>query len=217
MDAGLRTLAIQAGTPFLRFYGWTESAVTFGYSQKWDSVRAACGEEPGLVRRETGGGIVDHRHDLTYAFALPSCHQCSDWSAIQIYCRLHEALANALHRQGIDAELAPCRTPDVASPGLATACFQRAEPSDVISPENGRKIAGAAMRRHGRTLLVQGSLDRHALPSDWNDAPFKEYFTEEILRFLGRETRSMIVSWPDDVPSADLLEQFRADSWNQKR
>ncbi|MGH8021640.1 MAG: lipoyl protein ligase domain-containing protein, partial [Opitutaceae bacterium] len=59
----------------LRHYGWRRPAFTFGYSQKIEFVRERLphGEagELDLARRPSGGGLVDHREDWTYALVLP--------------------------------------------------------------------------------------------------------------------------------------------------
>ena len=61
-----------------RHYGWRAPAFTFGYSQRIAFVReqlaaAVAGEvrPPELCRRPTGGGVVDHRDDWTYALVIP--------------------------------------------------------------------------------------------------------------------------------------------------
>ncbi len=55
-----------------RHYEWRTAAFTFGLSQRIDYVRAHL--PPGgtfdLCRRPTGGGVVDHRNDWTYAWKV---------------------------------------------------------------------------------------------------------------------------------------------------
>ena len=60
--------------PTVRFYGWSESAITLGYSQKagaeLDVERC---RELGIpiVRRPTGGRALLHTNELTYAVVAP--------------------------------------------------------------------------------------------------------------------------------------------------
>ncbi|MCU6551020.1 lipoyl protein ligase domain-containing protein, partial [Klebsiella pneumoniae] len=56
-----------------RHYGWHRPAFTFGYSQKIAFVRAQLPADTPveLCRRPTGGGVVDHRDDWTYALVIP--------------------------------------------------------------------------------------------------------------------------------------------------
>ena len=55
-----------AGVAVLRHYGWSEPAITFGYTQRVEDVRNTVDTDLTLCRRITGGGIVDHRNDWTY-------------------------------------------------------------------------------------------------------------------------------------------------------
>ncbi len=55
--------------PVLRLYEWSVPAVSLGYFQP----AALAGDRP-FVRRYTGGGLVDHAHDLTYTLVLPRAH-----------------------------------------------------------------------------------------------------------------------------------------------
>ena len=59
LDEALLNLMPRLQRPVLRFYGWTEPAASFGYFQKYADVERATLLRP-LVRRPTGGGIVQH-------------------------------------------------------------------------------------------------------------------------------------------------------------
>ena len=62
LDETLLDCAAQAAKPVLRFYGWTERAASFGYSQRFVEVARMTLLRP-LVRRPTGGGLVPHDAD----------------------------------------------------------------------------------------------------------------------------------------------------------
>ena len=70
---------------------------------------------------------------------------------------LHDAIREALKRNGIEATLA-----NSVSPKVSEDCFANAVRADVIS--EGRKIAGAAHRRSRAGLLHQGSIQKAKLP-----------------------------------------------------
>ena len=57
--------------PTLRFYDWDQATVSIGYFQN-HSIAAL--EGLSYVRRATGGGLVDHRNDLTFSLILPIDH-----------------------------------------------------------------------------------------------------------------------------------------------
>jgi lipoyl(octanoyl) transferase len=89
----------EPAVPRFRHYEWRAPAATFGYSQKIEFVRANL--PPGddrfdLCRRATGGGIVDHRTDWTYALVIPRSHPLYDEPAPRSYRAVHEGLAAVL-------------------------------------------------------------------------------------------------------------------------
>lgn len=141
---------VAEGRPILRFYGWTEPAATFGYSQRWAEVQRWTALRP-LIRRPTGGGLVPHDRGWTYTLAFPSGHAWHQLRARESYARVHSWLQRAFARTGWRTELA--RSGPGGVPG---ACFSRAETSDVLS--GGTKVAGAAQRRTRGGLLIQGAV-----------------------------------------------------------
>jgi hypothetical protein len=138
------------GSPVFRSYAWSLPAASFGYSQRLEEVETWTALRP-LVRRCTGGGLVPHDADWTYAVVVPAGHAWWRLRASESYCRLHEWLRRAFGHLQVQTELAP--VPDPTGPGR---CFIGAEESDLL--HGGRKIAGAAQRRNRNGLLIQGSV-----------------------------------------------------------
>ena len=87
-----------AETIRFRHYEWRGPAATFGFGQKiaWVRGQLAKEETMDLCRRPTGGGIVDHRHDWTYALVISREHPLWEARATQSYRLVHECLAQAL-------------------------------------------------------------------------------------------------------------------------
>src|SRR5438045_701712 len=56
--------------PSIRFYRWDSRALSFGYFGRFADV-ADYATARDIVRRWTGGGIVFHGDDLTYAIIVP--------------------------------------------------------------------------------------------------------------------------------------------------
>ncbi len=88
-----------------RHYDWRGPAFTFGYSQKIAYVREqlaalAPDEHIDLTRRPTGGGVVDHREDWTFALVIPRGHALYDARATESYRQVHADLVAALVAQG---------------------------------------------------------------------------------------------------------------------
>lgn len=205
-----------AATPRFRHYGWRGPAFTFGYSQRLDFVREKLAADlpADLCRRPTGGGIVDHRDDWTYALVIPRGHPLEEARATESYRVVHVALAEALAGAGVPAEVkAACEpAPDGAGCGPAGVCFQRAELYDVVHRVSGAKLAGAAQKRNKHGLLFQGSLARGAVgPVDW------EVFGDAFVAALGRalEAEPTPVPWPDfrEDEVEGLIEQYASPEW----
>jgi lipoate-protein ligase A len=208
LDEALLESAPQIGRPVLRFYSWTASAATFGYSQKYADVAAMTPLRP-LLRRTTGGGLVPHDADWTYSLVFPPRHYWHRLKAAESYLRLHQWVARAFARLQVAATLAPASQIEI--PGQ---CFAGAEKSDLLW--RGRKIAGAAQRRARMGSLIQGSVQPPPLPLDraaWESALCREM---EV---------AMEVQWAP-LPSAQLPRQlalqlqsskYSQPAFNQKR
>jgi len=222
--------------PRFRHYDWRSAAFTFGFGQKIEFVRAnlPVGEPLDLCRRPTGGGIVDHRDDWTYALVLPRGHALYDERAAQSYRVVHDCLATAMRSLGEPAELklvcdpaAPCASDSAGDPSggiarnpapaaLPGICFQRAELHDVINRDTGRKIAGAAQKRNKHGLLFQGSIEKSSVrPVDWDE--FQIRFTAALARALVAD--AVETPWPDlnEDEVTGLIGQYSDPQWIECR
>jgi lipoyl(octanoyl) transferase len=200
--------------PRLRTYGWRETAWTFGYSQPWAAARAATGGSGVLIRRATGGGLVDHRPDWTYALVLPAAHPWAAARAAESYRVVHEALEKALRGAGVPVKLAG--PPDAVAAGLGV-CFVRAERNDLVRADNGVKIAGAAQKRNRRGMLFQGSVSRTVAPEveDWNAV------AASFAVGLGEALGATLEPWLKPAGAAEALAaetaRFASEAWNKNR
>jgi lipoate-protein ligase A len=147
-----------ARVPVLRIYRWDGPAVSFGYSQSLAEVEQAWPGLP-LVRRWTGGGMVEHGSDWTFALIVPAGEPFAGVRPSESYRKIHAAVAEAL---GGVAFLKGEKDPDAAPGG---ACFQRPVRDDVMEL-GGKKICGGAQRRTRVGFLHQGSVQHCAWPPD---------------------------------------------------
>jgi lipoate-protein ligase A len=186
IDAALLA-TLPEGIAVFRHYGWTEPASTFGYTQTYAEVKNTVAEGLTLCRRLTGGGIVDHRNDWTYALIIQSGLPAARTPANALYETIHRCIQIALETQLIKSQLAPCpRQCSEAPTKKSTApdqCFVTPAASDVLRPD-GTKIAGAAMKRSREGLLVQGSIDRESLPLDFDYERFNQSFLQALSSAL---------------------------------
>lgn len=208
VDEALLEIVAVVGQPIIRFYGWTEAAATFGYSQRHEDIAQATQLRP-LIRRMTGGGLVPHGMDWTYAFVVPPGHEWFELRAIESYRRIHEWIHRAFAAIGVVTEIAPSGRKEIAG-----QCFAGWEQFDLLW--QGRKIAGAAQRRNQQGLLIQGSIQRPPIGLQGHA------WTRAMIDMARHEWD---VSW-DSYPATSGLEQ-RIDSlvrekygcadYNQKR
>jgi lipoate-protein ligase A len=230
IDAALLA-SMPVGLAAFRHYGWLGPAVTFGYAQHYQQVvsefaSAHAPIEPTqasatLTRRMTGGGIVDHRNDWTYALILHSSIPVTSSPATNLYAQIHDAISQSLTKIGIDSRLAPCHRHceelPVAS-DIPAHCFATPAANDVLHPD-GQKIAGAAMKRSRQGLLIQGSIDRSVLPETFNFITFQGLLLAHLANTLDLEPSEL-----EDIRPLFKSEQierekqrFAGDAWNRRR
>lgn len=140
--------------PTLRLYDWAHPTLSIGYAQPLVEIDLARCRQLGVavVRRPTGGRAVLHGvGDLTYALIASELEGFPpDLSGT--YRRIAQAIAEALLRLGVSAELRPGER---TAPG-ASACFATGTHADLLA--GGMKLVGSAqLRRHGG-FLQHGAL-----------------------------------------------------------
>jgi lipoyl(octanoyl) transferase len=191
--------------PTLRIYRWTAPCVTFGYFQNYGEVRMT---HPlmTLVRRRTGGGIVEHGSDVTFSLMIPRVYEAARISPSLFYQRLHHALAKFLSRSG-EKEVRLAGEEEVLS---GPSCFSAPAMDDLLC--QGKKILGGAQCRTAGALLYQGSLQGMRALEE------KEGFFREFAKSLS-ERISEISLEASLVEDAIVLAQSRYASaqWNERR
>lgn len=221
IDAAL-LYTLPTGIAAFRHYGWTEPAITFGYTQRVAAVQSTCPEDLRLCRRLTGGGIVDHRNDWTYALAIQTDLPAAHAPATELYATIHNCIQQALEKQLIQSALAPCPRACEEQPFSKSAapeqCFVQPTTNDVTHTD-GTKIAGAAMKRAREGLLVQGSIDRGTLPDNFDYHTFAETFQQALSRELAIPigTTEDLRTLFDSPRIQQERERFESDAWINRR
>jgi len=155
------TLVLQeslAGDNLLRFFNWKDGGfATFGYAQFYLDAKKQI-EALGIkeyTRRPSGGGIVIHKHDLTFSLVFNST---ADFEVKEVYRVLHSLICGELKKCGAELEVYNNAKSDYrpAHNGVNFACFTNPVGDDLMS--GGIKVLGGAMRRFGKRVLYQGSL-----------------------------------------------------------
>ena len=212
----------ELGRARFRHYEWRLPSFTFGYSQKIEYVRAQLPPvEEGpfdVCRRATGGGVVDHRDDWTYALVIPRVHPLCEAAAPESYRIVHERIASVMSSLGEDVVLK--REPDGVDDGVEagpTVCFARSERYDVVRGDTGAKVAGAAQKRAREGLLFQGSIARSAVSAAFDWDAFESGFVGRLAEVLNAGV--VEVPWPDfaEHEVEGLTAQYSSEEWNAFR
>jgi len=208
-DSPARNMAVDeallrnVGMPVLRIYEWNVPAVSLGYFQP----SALAGGRP-FVRRYTGGGLVDHAHDVTYTIVLPRAHPWMEMSAPESYCHIHRGVQAALQACGIVSELTPAAH-DVES----DACFAKPVKFDIVAPTG--KLSGAAQRRTREGLLHQGSI---LLPDAERNADLRAGFAKAFAAHLELLVVPGELTAAESARAGELeRDRYVTEAWNRAR
>jgi lipoyl(octanoyl) transferase len=205
VDEALLRNATERRMPLLRVYTWVRPAVSFGYFQKFPARVAAKYE---IIRRPTGGGMVYHGDDTTYAVVVPPGHPLYEMKTADAYCAIHKAVAAACE-QSTDKRSGRSPTIQTApptSPRGQYECFRNPVHGDVIS--DGRKLAGGAQRRTKHGMLHQGSIAAK-VTADQLEAGFRRTFQADFQPY--------VLTPAENVLAGKLArEKYATDTWNRK-
>lgn len=196
-----------------RHYEWARPAYSFGMSQRFAYIQSEVQDEScELCRRPTGGGLVSHLEDWTYALVIPATHPASRGDPLESYRNVHAAIAAAITRQGNEVIL-NLNLPTDPTPGV---CFNKAELYDVVLKGMTTKVAGAAQKRTKSGILMQGSIWKSTLGSlDWN-----RFYTDFVLELCGaldaQVSYESAPRWAEHEEMT-LIEQFESEDWNRRR
>ena len=159
-------LSVSAFAPCIRFFNWdARPQATFGYVQKFEHAKAELAHLKinRFTRRMTGGGLVLHQDDLTFAlvFDLKERVQPSI-----IYTALHSAIQSELLKAGFLASFYTGKSDynPQTEQGQIQNCFTNPVADDLM--QDGKKVLGGALRRFDKRALYQGSLQVQNAESD---------------------------------------------------
>jgi len=208
LDEALFHWSVSTCLAAARFYHWDRPAVTVGYFHRPGPDHLSLPARAGTVRRFTGGGLVEHGEDLTFALTLPAGCGASRATGAARYRWVHEALADSLAEAGLPVALEPAHLR--ASPG---PCFSHPVPWDLRDPATGRKIGGGAQRRTRGAVIHQGSV---RLPAALRD-PHASWIVDFLHRLANHATP--LDTRTCEMVSADALEREKSRygkaSWNR--
>lgn len=146
--------------PVLRLYGWDPPCLSLGRSQHPDRVldidRCKSSGVP-FIQRVTGGGVIYHRDEITYALVCNPSHVPPATSIKDSFRSLTSFLICFYRKLGLDPIYAIESQSAGPTIGLRTDfCFAGRESYDILL--KGRKIGGNAQRRQRNLIFQHGSI-----------------------------------------------------------
>ncbi|GLI37643.1 lipoate--protein ligase [Geobacter hydrogenophilus] len=149
-----------ASLPVLRLYGWEPPAFSVGRFQRAEEAlhleRCTAAGIP-VVRRITGGGVIYHAAELTYAVVCATRHISDARGVKESFRALTGFLLRFYGDLGIDASWAVDSRSRDGRLGVRTPlCFAGQEEYDIVA--DGRKIGGNAQRRLKDVIFQHGSV-----------------------------------------------------------
>ena len=214
-DRWLLETAERLSGPAFRRYGWDIPQFTFGYGQKAAWVEKETGRTLSqLTRRPTGGGIVAHGTDLTYCVILPRGSLGEQMAPMEFYGLLHQRWGEALAEHDISSSLMPC--PQQSRSRIPGDCFKEPVGRDLMDGEGVTKLAGAAMKRSRKGVLIQGTLELAKWP-DLDHGELEENFLQRMARDL--EESICAVEWSEEMTTErqSWVDIFSSLGWTQDR
>jgi len=156
VDEFLFRRAEAGAATYLRFYQWDKPTASLGYAQETAKVIDVgfCRRRGiGIVRRLTGGKVVLHDREITYAAASSDASVFTE-TLRDSYRLISGALMKGLELMGLTAGMAET-SPEAYVRGTMP-CF--ALPARDEIEIGGRKIIGSAQKRTGAAFLQHGSI-----------------------------------------------------------
>jgi len=190
MDLDKALLEEKSGS-YLEFHQWEKPSFTHGFFVKQEE-EFILSDAIDVGRRSTGGGILYHGNDLSFALCFSDTHPLSDPNTDRLYQKLNQLIGRAI------LEEHPCLIE-----GSEVGDFSFKEPFCMARPTKydlvvgGKKVLGCAIRRKNGRILYHCSI------------PLRRVASEDLVPFLRRG--SLIVE--------KILENTYAigANWNQLR
>jgi lipoyl(octanoyl) transferase len=189
--------------PLFRAYQWLQRPVSIGYFSSWEHASALYPDRE-IVRRWTGGGVVEHGADFTYSLLLPS--DAGPPPNRDLYREIHAAIAQTLLVMGSTGAVVAKGSEARAGTKMVAACFEKSVENDV---EIDRvKVAGAAIRRLRTGVILQGSIQRVSVGSG---------FASQLAQTLSRTVeKRMLSTVTTSIAERIANVKYGTESWTRR-
>ncbi|HNX00587.1 MAG TPA: biotin/lipoate A/B protein ligase family protein, partial [Candidatus Cloacimonadota bacterium] len=139
--------------PTIRFYDWNPPTVSFGYHQdaeKETDMARIFSKGYGLIRRPTGGRLVLHKNEITYAVIAPLADHLQG-NVIDVYSEVSQALAEGFRIMGIQVNFEKGSLSSREQREAHNPCFSSSSRYELSY--QGKKIVGSAQVRKNNLFL----------------------------------------------------------------
>ncbi len=206
LDESIFSFGLQNKIAVLRSYQWQEPAVTIGYFDEYPE-----NENRPVIRRMTGGGLVNHGEDITFCLALPPGCEPTMTTTENRYRWIHESLSQVLADFG--AQLNP-ENQDLLKRG---PCFSKPVKWDLIN-ERGQKLVGGAQRKSHGGVIHQGSILLDRKPPVSLD--MAKHWIRDLASILAREVSDLSPSAIYDLEQNSQNfenKKYASEKWTKFR
>ena len=209
MDEWMLKTLVQRQSYHLRLYSM-EKTYSIGRIQKYTSLNGIFEQNSNytIVRRPTGGGLVQHDDDFVISFVIPSCETLYDLKVIELYAYLHRLFSEVLESLQIESYLNPN-----CGDSKPSVCFESPTKFDILRKGSTEKIVGSAIKKIKEGLLVQSSFNCGLKKRDFSRL-FLNRFIEKFQFFESVEKRDR---FNDTMESwKELSDHYKSRAWKEK-
>jgi len=201
VDEAIMNGVIKGTSPFtIRFYDWSPPTISCGFNQIASNevdLNVVANSDYGFVRRPTGGRLVLHEDEVTYA-VIAAIEGKLAGNITESYLASSKALAHGFKFLGVDVDLEKGSLSSIHQRQDLNPCF--ASSSRFELNYQNKKIVGSAQVRKEGVLLQHGSI-----LLDHNQAKLAEFMPNldaekkvRLANYLAKKTISInqILSLP---------------------
>ncbi len=203
---------IQEGksSPLIRFYDWDPPTLSLGYHQNAEKevdFEKLVEFGYGFVRRPTGGRLVLHKNEVTYAVIAPNDEHLAG-NVLKSYGDISLALAEGLKLLGIEVEFEQKELTSFSQREAVNPCFNSSSKYELAV--QGKKVVGSAQVRRNNVLLQHGSiiLDENQREIAYLMPGLSDKMRSRLAKMMDDKTISINQALNKKIPYLEAVRKF---------
>jgi lipoate-protein ligase A len=133
-----------------------------------------------------------------------------------LYEEIHLSIGRVLEDLGYETTLKPCPIKGEQKAAIPGNCFAEPVGRDLMSGNGITKLAGAAMKRTKKGILIQGTID-HVQSLNVRPEKFLVLFVAQLENLFREEVQEMEWGKGFEQERKEYVEKFSSTSWRQNR